>query len=154
MKRIINKIKTYVRNSRLAWDYYIGNECLCHICYNNTRSECFHEEKNGKEDQGVGKQNKSTRRKNRDHKSINNTTIKEMDYNRLKVLRQKMVDKTATQSEKDEFIEMLNQYNRITKTDYKNYKKGINIENIIAFSLMVAGLIVISWMVSEKLKEN
>ena len=73
---------------------------------------------------------------------------------RIQELNWKINQNKASEAEKLEYIELLYKHNRISEEQYTNYKKGINRDAIIKSAMVIGGLLLGAWLLSELLKSK
>lgn len=76
-----------------------------------------------------------------------------LDYRRLLYLNKKLKNGTATQQEKDELINMLHRTGSVSDTQYRNYKSGNNPEEILNAVLIIAGIVLLGYILSQMAKD-
>jgi hypothetical protein len=76
-----------------------------------------------------------------------------MNHLQLKNLDTKVRNKTATEQEKLDYLEMLRENNSITKEQLDNYKKGNLKDDLIIAALAIGGMLLITWLLSKILKK-
>lgn len=76
----------------------------------------------------------------------------EINYQRLSFLGDKVKEGTATKAERDEFMLMLYQADKITSEQYNEYIKNgnnSNTEEIVNAALAVGAVVLIGYLLSE-----
>lgn len=71
------------------------------------------------------------------------------DYNRLLYLKDRIDNNTASTSDKKEYIELMYRNGKITETQYQNYLKNKNADDIINAALTIGGVMLVTWLVSK-----
>lgn len=71
------------------------------------------------------------------------------DYRKFTILGDKVKSGNATIQEKDEFMKMLFQNGRLSKTQYDEYLKNRNNNDIIDAALAIGGIILIGYLLAE-----
>jgi NurA-like 5'-3' nuclease len=69
---------------------------------------------------------------------------------RIKMLNKKIIDGLASDSEKNEYIELLHQTNSLSEKLYEKYKRKEFIETILKTALIVGGIFVLGAILSKK----
>ena len=75
-----------------------------------------------------------------------------MNYQRFQELNQKIRNKTATNREKLEYIEMLYHNGNISKEQFEEYKSRNN-NDFLKVGLVIGGALIGAWLLSELLDE-
>ncbi len=78
--------------------------------------------------------------------------INNIDYNRILELSEKIKTKTATLSEKDEYMLFLLNNGSISKSQYQNYLDNKSNDEIIDTALTIGGIILFAYIISKILK--
>lgn len=73
----------------------------------------------------------------------------DFDYRQFTLLGDKVKSGNATTQERDEFMKMLFQNGRLTKTQYDDYLKNKNKNDIVDVGLAIGGIILIGYLLSE-----
>lgn len=68
---------------------------------------------------------------------------------RLYELNEKVRSKTATRLEQNELMKLLYESNSITETQYNNYLKGRNADDILSTALTIAGIVLLGYLLSK-----
>jgi hypothetical protein len=71
----------------------------------------------------------------------------------LAILMEKIYNGTATQQEKDYYIDILHKNDKITKAQYKDYRKGRNVESVIKSALIIGGAILLGVLYTDAVKK-
>ena len=71
------------------------------------------------------------------------------DYQKLLALKQAIENNRATKKQKREYVELLYKNGNITKKQYENYLANKNAEDIIKATLVIGGIILAGWLLSE-----
>lgn len=67
-------------------------------------------------------------------------------------LNQKIKDKTATKTEKDEYMKLLFQNGSVTRKQYNDYLQGRNTEDILEAGLIIGGFILLGYALSKLIR--
>ncbi|MDR2962759.1 MAG: hypothetical protein LBU90_03840 [Bacteroidales bacterium] len=76
-----------------------------------------------------------------------------MDYSRLKDLDEKVRNKTASEQEKLEYLEMLQKNESITKKQLDNYRNGKLKDDLITAGLAIGGMLLLAWLINKLIKD-
>jgi hypothetical protein len=76
----------------------------------------------------------------------------EMNYARLKYLKDRVNSKVASSGERDELMILLYENGSISEKQYSDYKSGSDIDDILEASLMIAGIILLGYLLSRLFK--
>lgn len=71
---------------------------------------------------------------------------------RLAELTHRIRDKSATKDEMDEFMDLMYRTGRISEYQWKQYHDGRDVELVLGSALVVAGLILVAYLVDKALK--
>ncbi len=74
------------------------------------------------------------------------------DIQRIFELNQKLLNKTATKPEKDEYMKRLFNNNSITKKQYDDYLAGRNSEDVTQAALTIGGIFLLGYLISRLVK--
>jgi hypothetical protein len=80
--------------------------------------------------------------------------MKKSDISQIEELREKIEDGTATQAEKDEYVEILHKTNSLDKFLYETYKNNEFVDNIMKTCIIIGGIIVTGTRINELLKKE
>jgi hypothetical protein len=75
-----------------------------------------------------------------------------MDTNRLSFLVNQVRYKKASKAETDEYMAFLLQQDTISKRQYKEYKKGNNLDELLQIALIVGAAILRGWLLNKMLE--
>jgi hypothetical protein len=73
---------------------------------------------------------------------------------RISDLKKKIVSGTATQAEKDEYVEILRKNKNLSEELYKSYKKNEFVESILETCIILGGIIIAGTLIREKIASN
>lgn len=74
------------------------------------------------------------------------------DIQKMLTLNQKIKDKTATKTEKDEYMKLLFQNGSVTRKQYNDYLQGRNTEDILEAGLIIGGFILLGYALSKLIR--
>ena len=77
-----------------------------------------------------------------------------IDYNRLQYLNNRIKKGLATNSEKDEYMNLLYDNGSITKNQYDKYFSNRSADNILSTAITIGGIILLGYLISEIEKNN
>jgi hypothetical protein len=72
-----------------------------------------------------------------------------MNYQRLLSLSQKVKTGQASKAEKDEYMNLLYQNNSLTDKQYKDYKAGRNVEDVLGAALVIGGIVLLGYLLGK-----
>lgn len=72
-----------------------------------------------------------------------------INYKRLLFLNQKVKSGDASQAEKDELMDLLYSNGSISQKQYDDFKAGRNIEEVLKASLVIAGIVLLGYLLSN-----
>ena len=75
------------------------------------------------------------------------------DYQKLLELKQLIDNNQATNEQKREYVELLYRNGNISKKQYEDYLSNKNTEDIIKATLVIGGILLAAWLLSELLGE-
>ena len=76
-----------------------------------------------------------------------------LNEQRFSELYYKIREKKANSFETDEYIECLYKSEDISLRQYQNYKKGVDVEDVIKISLAIGAVILLAWLATKVAKE-
>jgi hypothetical protein len=75
-----------------------------------------------------------------------------LNYQRLLELNRKVRHNVATQSEKDELMQLLFENGSISEKKYQDYKSGRNTEDLVKMGLIIGGIILFGYLLGRTTK--
>jgi hypothetical protein len=79
-----------------------------------------------------------------------------MDKNtifRISELKGKIINQTATQAERDEYVEILHDNKRLYDSLYESYKKNEYVEDVLKACVIIGGIIILGLKLNEATKD-
>lgn len=72
------------------------------------------------------------------------------DIKRLFDLNQKVNNGTASNAEKDAYMQMLHQQGSITDKQYNDYIQGRNVDSLISAALIIGGIFLLGYLLTRE----
>lgn len=76
-----------------------------------------------------------------------------MDNNKVSFLIKKLQNNSATPDEKDEYMKYLLDEGKISESQYRDYRKNRNNEDILKIAIIAGAAILLGWAINELTKK-
>lgn len=76
-----------------------------------------------------------------------------LDYNRLLELKNRITHNVASINEKKEYMELLYRNGNISKSQYDNFLKNQNSDDVINAALTIGGVMLATWLLTKLLEK-
>mgnify|MGYP003126304111 CR=1 FL=1 len=79
--------------------------------------------------------------------------MKNIDYNRLLELKNRITHNVASKIEKKEYMQLLFRNGNISKSQYDNFLKDQNSDDVVNAALTIGGVMLATWLLSKLLEK-
>jgi hypothetical protein len=76
-----------------------------------------------------------------------------IDYNRLLELKNRITQNVASKNEKKEYMQLLFRNGNISKSQYDNFLKDQNSDDVVNAALTIGGVMLATWLLTKLLEK-